>query len=342
MASRGFGSDNHATIHPRILAAILDANVGHAPSYGTDEWTKQATSLFRRHFGAKAEVFFVFNGTAANMLSLRALTRPGEAVLCSDVAHIHQDEAGGPEFFIQGKLSVLPSVNGKIGLQALQDSWIRRGDVHYAQSRVLSLAQPTELGTVYSVDELKPLIQFAKSHGLFVHMDGARLGAAAASLGLDFGDFTTALGVDVVSFGGTKNGLLGGEAVILLNPEVAKHFAVLRKQAGQLPSKSRYIAAQFIGYLEHDTWREIASQSLRQAHRLRDGVEGIAGVEITRPVQSNAVFARLRREVYKKLVEKHFFYVWDEATWECRWMTSWDTEDADTDSFVRTLKELSS
>lgn len=342
MAARGFGSDNHAPVHPRILAAIQDANTGHAPSYGIDEWTKRATALFRRHFGPQAQVFFVFNGTAANMLSLRALTRPGEAVLCSDVAHIHHDEAAGPEFFIQGKLRPLPSVDGKISLQALHDAWIRRGDLHFAQSRVLSLTQPTELGTVYSIEELKPLIEFAKSHGLFVHIDGARLGTAAASLGLDFGDFTTALGVDIVSFGGTKNGLLGGEALLVLNTECARHLSVLRKQAGQLPSKSRFIAAQFVGYLEHDTWREIAARSLRQAHRLRDGVRDLPGVEITRPVQSNAVFARIRREIYKPLVDKHFFYVWDESTWECRWMTSWDLEDSDTDAFVNTLRELNS
>lgn len=338
--TRGFGSDNHATVHPRVLATIHEANAGHAPSYGTDDWTRRAVALFRAHFGPTAEIFFVFNGTAANMLSLRALTRPGEAVLCSDVAHVDVDECGGPEFFIQGKLRPLPSVDGKLTVEALERSFVRRGDVHFAQSRVLTLTQPTELGTVYSLDEMRALIGWAKTKNLFVHVDGARLATAAVALGAGFRELTTELGVDAVSFGGTKNGLLGGEAIVALTPAASAHLAVLRKQAGQLPSKSRFIAAQFVAYLEGDLWREIASRSVRQAKRLEEGARGMRGVEIARPVQSNAVFARIPRDVYKKLVDRHFFYVWDESTWECRWMTSWDLEDSDTDAFLASLREL--
>lgn len=336
---RGFGSDNHATVHPRVLEALLEANRGHVPSYGGDPWTLQAEEHFRRHFGAQARTFFVFNGTAANMLALRLLTRPGQAVLCSDTAHIHLDEAAGPEFFIQGKLRPLPSTDGKLTVEALEASRQRRGDVHFAQSRVLSLTQPTELGTLYTLSELRDLVGWAKKNSLFVHVDGARLAVAAEALGVGFAEMTE-LGVDVVSFGGTKNGLLGGEAVVVLNPDLAGEFAVLRKQAGQLPSKTRFVSAQFVGYFEQDTWKEIAGKSLRHARRLAEGARGLPGVEITRPVESNAVFARVPKQWTKPLREKYFFYVWDETTWECRWMTSWDLEDADVDGFVNALKEL--
>lgn len=337
---RGFGSDNHATVHPRILAALAEANRGHVPSYGGDPWTLRAEELFRAHFGPQARTFFVFNGTAANTLSLRLLTRPGQSVLCSDTAHIHQDEAAGPEFFIQGKLQPLPSIDGKLTVAALEEAWTRRGDVHFAQSRVLSLTQPTELGTLYTLDELRALIGWAKTKSLFVHVDGARLAVAAEALGVGFAAMTTELGVDVVSFGGTKNGLLGGEAVVVLSPALAADFPVLRKQAGQLPSKTRFVSAQFVAFFENDTWREIAAASLRHARRLAEGVRGLPGVEITRPVESNVVFARVPKEWTKALREKYFFYVWNENTWECRWMTSWDLRDDDVDGFVARLKEL--
>lgn len=335
--ARGFGSDNHATVHPRILAALHEANSGHVASYGGDPWSEKAIPLFRAHFGPQTEVYFVFNGTAANMLALRALTRPGQAVLCSDVAHIHVDEAGGPEFFIQGKILPLASEHGKITMEALEASWVRRGDLHFAQSRVLSLTQPTELGTVYSRDELRERIQWAKAKKLFVHIDGARLAVAVRSLGCTFRELTTDLGVDIVSFGGTKNGLLGGEAVLILNPALKDHFAVLRKQAGQLPSKSRYVAAQFKAYLENNVWAEIADASIARARKLAEGLQG--RVEITHPVESNAVFAILPRELYKKLRESYFFYVWNETTWECRLMASWDNTDEDVDDFLRICRE---
>lgn len=340
-APRGFGSDNHATVHPQIMAAIHEANRDHAPSYGTDLWTQKANEVFKKHFGSKTQVFYVFNGSAANMLALRALTLPGQAVLCSDMAHIHLDEAGGPEFFIQGKIRTLPSTHGKISVADLAGARIRSGDTHYAQNRVLSLTQTTELGTVYSIAELKELITEAKSQGLFVHIDGARLGVAARYLGVEFADFTTELGVDVVSFGGTKNGLMGGEAVLFLNPSLANHFAALRKQSGQLPSKTRFIAAQFLAYFENDLWKDIADRSLMSAKALAEGVGNIPGVEITRPRQGNVVFAKIPKKWVKPLREKHFFYIWDERTWECRWMTSWDLEGQDVQTFVTAIKEVS-
>lgn len=337
---RGFGSDNHATAHPNVVNALLEANRGHVPSYGGDPWTRRAEDLFRQHFGAKARAFFVFNGTAANMLSLRLLMRPGEATFCSDVAHVQLDEAAGPEFFTQGKLRPLTSKDGKITPEILRAAFIRSGDVHFAQPRVLTLTQPTELGTLYSLNELSELAEIAKSRGLFIHIDGARLATAAAALDCGFGDLAAAARADVISFGGTKNGLFGGEAVVILNPDLGEHFAILRKQAGQLPSKTRFISSQFVGYLENDTWREIASRSLRHARRLADGVRGIPNIEITRPVESNAVFVAIPKEWTRKLREKHFFYVWDETRWECRWMTSWDLEDQDIDAFIASIKEL--
>lgn len=321
------------------MKALNDCNAGHVPSYGSDPWSEKAVKIFRAHFGAQAEVFFVFNGTAANMLCLRALTLPGQAVLCSDVAHIHADESAGPEFFIQGKLRPVPSVNGKITINALEEEWIRRGDVHYAQASVLSITQPTEMGTVYSVAEVQALVEWAHARGVHVHMDGSRIGVAAESLGVPFRAFTTDVGVDMVSFGGTKNGMMGGEAVLALNPKLGRHLSVLRKQAGQLPSKSRYLAASFIAYLENDLHRRIARHAIDLAQRLAEGLRGVPGVEITEPVQANAVFAKIPRDLYKKWREDFFFYVWDEKTWECRLMLSWDSTAEDVDDFIRRGKE---
>lgn len=338
---RGFGSDNHAPIHPRLLEALVQANSGHAPSYGTDEESERCRRLFRDHFGPTAESFLVFNGSAANMLALRALMKPGQAVFCSENAHIHVDECAGPEFFTAGKVIPVPARNGKIGVEALNRLYIRKGDQHYPQARVLSLSQPTEYGTLYTIDELQTLIAWAKERGLFVHLDGARLPLAAAALGVSFKALTTDLGVDVVSFGGAKSGLLLGEAVVFLTPGLSKDFQYLRKQAGQLPSKTRFLAAQFNAFLENDLWRDIADQARANAKLLGELVRGIPGVDVTTPVESNAVFAKIPKAWVAKLREKHFFYVWDENTFECRWMTSWDTTREDVESFAASLKELS-
>lgn len=338
---RGFGSDNHATVHPRVWEMLREVDRGHVPSYGEDPWSRHAQTLFQREFGSEAKAFFVFTGTAANALSMRALLRQGEAILCSDVCHMHMDEAAAPEFFTGGKLRTLPQQHGLISLADLDQAWVRRGDIHFAQARCLSLTQPTELGTLYSLEDMRTLTTWARERGLFVHIDGARLGVAAAALGASLRELTSDLGVDLVSFGGTKNGLLGAEAIVALKPEAAAHVALARKQAGQLPSKSRYLAAQFIAYLEGGLWRELAQKEVALAKRLARGIENLTHVEITRPVQSNAVFVRLSKEHVKKLREERFFYVWDEKTWECRWMMSWDLDDSDVDSFVTRVKELS-
>lgn len=337
---RGFGSDNHAGIHPRILQSLSQANIEHAPSYGTDTWTDEAAAEFRKHFGEQAQVFFVFNGTAANVTALRAITRPWQSVFCADIAHINVDECGAPEQMGGFKLHTVPSINGKITVEALEQNFIRRGDQHFSQGQVLSITQPTELGTTYSLEELRTLIKWAKDKKLFVHIDGSRIANAALHLQLSFKEFTTDLGVDVVSFGGTKNGLMMGEAVVFLNKTLAHDFKYVRKQSGQLPSKSRFIACQFTEYFKNDLWKEIAGNSLARAQELYESVKDIPQVQVREKPQSNAVFATIPSAWVKALRESYFFYVWDEKTFECRWMTSWDTTSEDIQGFVSALKEL--
>lgn len=337
---RGFGSDNHAGVHPRILESLIAANQAHAPSYGTDEWTARAERLFKTRFGDQAEIFFVFNGTAANVTALQALTQSYQSVLCADVSHLAVDECGAPEFFTGAKLTLVPSHDGKISPEDLERAWVRRGDQHFSQAQVLSLTQPTELGTLYSLDELRALTCWARERKIAVHMDGARFANAAYALNVGFRELTVDLGIDVLSFGGTKNGLMMGEAVVFLNPAFARDFKFRRKQAAQLPSKTRFIAAQFCAYLENDLWREIAAHSCAMAARLEESLREISQVKIRPRPQSNAVFVTFPREWIKPLREESFFYVWDEKTFECRLMTSWDTQLSDIENFVCKTKEL--
>ncbi|HEY8270148.1 MAG TPA: low specificity L-threonine aldolase, partial [Pseudobdellovibrionaceae bacterium] len=307
---RGFGSDNHSGVHPRLLEAITKANVQHAPSYGTDEWTAKAEKAFREHFGPKTEIFFVFNGTAANVLSLKASLKSFQACYCASLAHLNVDECGAPEYLTGAKLITVPTLHGKLHVEDLKRVHLRRGDQHSVQGKVVSLTQPTELGTLYSMEELKEIIAWAKSENLYVHMDGARLANAAVGLQKTFKEFTTDLGVDVVSFGGTKNGLMMGEAVLFLNPALAKDFKFYRKQMAQLPSKTRFISAQFVEYLSNDLWKEIATHSCEMAEKLYQGAKLLPGVEVTQNRQSNAVFAKIPQPWVKVLREKYFFYVW--------------------------------
>ncbi|MEK6627140.1 MAG: low specificity L-threonine aldolase [Bdellovibrionota bacterium] len=341
---KGFGSDNHAGVHPALLNALVECNSGHAPSYGTDEYSELAIKAFKGHFGSQTEVFFVFNGTAANVLSLRFLTERHESVLCSDVSHLNIDECGAPEFFA-GKLIPLKTTQGKISLTELKESLIRKGDQHYSQSRVISLTQPTELGTCYSLAELKEITDWAHQNQLHVHIDGARLTNALIKLKCTFKEMTTDLGIDVVSFGGTKNALMMGEAILVLNPELAKisrqKLKYIRKQAAQLPSKTRYIAAQFSKYLQNNLYLEIAGHSCAMAQRLYDGLKNISGIKITMPRESNAVFAIIPKEWIKQIKEKYFFYVWDEKNLECRIMTSWDSTPNEVDDFIQQLALIS-
>ena len=341
---KGFGSDNHSGIHPELLKSIIESNVDHAPSYGTDEFSELAIARFRENFGAKTEVFFVFNGTASDVLALRFLAERHESVICSEVSHLNMDECAAPEFFA-GKLLCVPSSQGKISLDTLKQNLVRRGDQHYSQPRVVSLTQPTELGTCYSLEEIKAITDWAHQNNMFVHIDGARLTNALIHLTCTFKQMTTDLGVDVVSFGGTKNGLLAGEAILVLNPELAaaskQKLKYIRKQSAQLPSKTRFIACQFERYFTNELYLQIARHSTEMAQRLYDGLVKVPRVNVTAARQSNAVFAEIPQEWVKAMREKYFFYVWNEKTFECRIMTSWDTTTDEVDGFIHRLRELS-
>ncbi len=336
---RGFGSDNHSGVHPQILEAMAAVNGGHAPSYGTDDISIEANGLFKQKFGAQAQVQFVFNGTAANVMCLRLACDTYHSVLCSDVSHMNVDECAAPEILGHCKLIPLKSANGKITLEEAKKALIRKGDQHSAQVRMLSITQPTELGTVYTYEEMKQLFTWAKSEGLLVHIDGARFANSVVLLNKTFKELTADLGVDLLSFGGTKNGLLFGEAVVILNPDLKKKAPYIRKQLGQLPSKSRFIAAQFISYFKNDLWKEIATHSMTMAQHLRILVEDLPQVKVTQPTDSNAVFAQIPQAWVKTLKDQYFFYVWDEHTFECRWMTTWDTQLDDLKGFAQALKQ---
>lgn len=336
---KGFGSDNHSGVHPQLLQAIINSNSEHAPSYGTDEYSEKAKALFKNLFGASTQVYFVFNGTAANVLALRAIMKRHQSVLCTSMSHLNMDECGAPEFFA-GKLIPLDSVNGKLTLDILKEYFIRRGDQHFSQSQVVSLTQPTEVGTCYSINEIKEITDWVHSQNMYVHIDGARLANAVHFLKTSFKEMTTDLGVDIISFGGTKNGLMMGEAILVINPELGEDLKYIRKQSAQLPSKTRFIAAQFIAYLENDLYKEISHHSCSMAEYLYQKLQDIKKIKITYSRQSNAVFVKIPQNWIKPLREKNFFYVWDEKTFECRLMTCWDTTKHEIDEFTKLAHQL--
>jgi threonine aldolase len=337
---KSFGSDNHAPVHPDVLAAIVAANDGDAPSYGDDPWTAEAKRLFKVHFGPDAAAHLVFNGTGANVLSLGTLLRSYEAVICADTAHIHTDECGAPERQLGCKLLPAATVDGRISVEAA-DTLVRGiGDEHHVQPRALSITQSTELGTRYPLAAVRELADWAHGRGLAVHMDGARLANAAAGLGVSLGEASAGCGVDVLSFGATKNGALGAEAVVVLRPELGGDMLFRRKQGMQLASKMRYAAAQFVALLSDDLWRRAATTANEMATRLAQRAADVPGVKITRPVEANAVFAILPPGAVAPLQEAYPFYVWDEVVGEVRWMTSFATTAAEVDDFVVTLARL--
>ena len=340
MNPHAFASDNNAGVHPEVLAALTAANAGHVRSYGHDALTERARELFRTHFGPRADAWFVFNGTAANVLGLGAVTRPYQAVICSDGAHIQVDECGAPERIAGCKLLPVRCPDGKLRPADLPPLLHGVGDEHRVQPRVLSLTQATELGTVYSLEELRALVAAAHGHGLLVHLDGARLANAAVSLGLPFAACTTDLGVDLLSFGGTKNGLLGAEAVVFLQGTGGEAMAYLRKQGMQLASKMRFLAAQFVALLDGDLWQRNAAHANAMARRLADRVRGVPGITITQPVQANGVFARVPPVHIPALQASAYFYVWNPEQDEVRWMTAWDTTEADVDRFAAAVREI--
>lgn len=337
---KGFLSDNTSGAHPEILQAIIQANQGHAPAYGYDPITDRAEQIFKDLFGLNTEVFFVFSGTGANVAALMALTRSYQSVLCTDIAHIHFDETGAAEAVAGCKLHPLPSVDGKLPIAALHDFLSYPWDEHAAKPRVVSITQPTEVGTLYTVEEISVISDEAHRHDLLLHMDGARISNAAVALDLPFREFTVEAGVDVLSFGGTKNGLLYGEAVVFFQSALAQDFRWIRKQSLQLSSKMRFISAQFEALLSHDLWRRNAQQANRMARRLGEGLSQVPGVRLTHPVQANGVWATLPPEIITPLRAQVPFSVWDPRTHEVRLMCSFDTTEEDVDQFIECLKAL--
>jgi threonine aldolase len=338
--SRSFASDNNAVVHPEVLEAIGRANQGHVVGYGDDPHTESAVGKFREHFGGDVEVFFVFNGTAANVLSLQALTRPFHAVLCPELSHIYTDECGAPEKFTGCKLVPLTAPMGKLTVETVAHAYHGIGDQHHVQPKVISITQSTEMGTVYKPAEVKALAQFAHGHDMFLHMDGARISNAVAAQGLTLRQATRDLGVDVLSFGGTKNGLMGVEAVVFFRPELARDFLYVRKQAMQLASKMRFLAVQMEALLTGDLWRRGAEHANRMARLLEQEIRKIPRVEIVYPVEANGVFAQIPHEAIEKIQERYFFYVWNEEESVVRWMCSFDTTEEDVRQFAAFVGEM--
>src|ERR1700688_4659864 len=332
---RSFASDNNAVVHPEVMEAMGRANQGHAVGYGDDLQTEGAVRKFREEFGADLEVFFVFNGTAANVLSLQALTRPYHAVLCPELSHIYTDECGAPEKFTGCKLVPLPAPEGKLTVETVAQAYHGIGDQHHVQPRVISITQSTEMGTVYDPAEIEQLAKFAHQRNMFLHMDGARISNAVAAQRLTLKQATRDLGVDVLSFGGTKNGLMGVEAVVFFRPELSQYFLFVRKQGMQLASKMRYMSAQMEALLTNDLWRRNAEHANRMAQMLERSVREIPEVRIMYPVEANGVFAQIPREAIKKIQERYFFYVWSEEESVVRWMCSFDTTEDDVREFVK-------
>jgi len=339
---RGFASDNNSGAHPDILAAIEAANEGHVVAYGDDDHTAATAERFREHFGDAAEPFLVFNGTGANVAALDALTRPQDAVICTDVAHLHTDECGAPERLVGLKLLTVPAEHGKLTPDDIRRWESHRGDEHRVQPRVVSITQATELGTVYTTEETSAIAAAAHDLGMYLLVDGARLANAAVSLDASLGEITTEAGADVVSFGGTKNGLVLGEAVVFLRRGLAEDFLFTRKQLGQLASKMRYLAAQFDALLRDDLWRQNAARANAMAARLADAITAVDGIELAHPVEANGVFATLRVPAIDRLRDAlpaaMPFYVWDEGTGTIRLMCSWDTTAEDVDGLAEALR----
>jgi threonine aldolase len=336
-AARGFASDNNAGVHPEVIDAIARVNQGHVRAYGDDLYTRSAIKKFEEHFGPDIAVFFTFNGTGANVLSLQSLTRPFHSVLCSDYAHIYTDECGAPEKHTGCKLIPLPQENGKITLDSVRHAYHDIGNEHHSQPRVISITQSTEMGTVYQPEEIKALAGFAREHEMFLHVDGARIANAAASLGQSLRQATRDLGVDILSFGGTKNGILGGEAVVFFHPEQAENFLYLRKQSMQLASKMRFIAVQFEALLTNDLWRRSAEHANRMARMLEKELRRIPEIKIVWKVEANGVFAQIPRHTIEKIRQQYFFYTWIEEESIVRWMCSFDTTEEDIVRFAEVV-----
>jgi threonine aldolase len=340
MSKRAFASDNNAGVHPQVIEAIGKANEGHVIAYGDDPYTEGAKKKFRSVFGEKIEVFFVFNGTAANVLGLTAATNSYNSVICAETAHINSDECGAPEKYAGCKILSIHTSDGKLTPELISKHMHGFGFEHHSQPKVVSITQASEMGTVYQLQEISDLSSYVHANGLLLHMDGARLANASVSLNAKFSEMTRDSGVDILSFGGTKNGLMFGEAIIFFNTSLAENFKYIRKQGMQLASKMRFISAQFNAYLTDDLWKESAMHSNKMAKILGREITSIPQIKITQEIQSNGVFAIVPQQIIPELQKEYFFYMWNEETSEVRWMCSYDTTEEDIQRFVNKIKEL--
>ncbi len=338
-SKRGFASDNNAGVHPEVLQAIMDANSGHVTGYGHDVYTERARELFRKQLGESTEVWFVFTGTAANVLGLSGVTRSWNSVIVASTAHLEEDECGAPEKFIGCKILTVESDNGKINPESISQHVHGFDFEHHSQPRAVSITQSTELGTVYQLSEIKEIAAYVHSKGMLLHMDGARITNAAVSLGIPLKALTTDAGVDILSFGGTKNGMMYGEAVCFLKPGLESEFKYLRKQSMQLASKMRFISAQYLAYFSNDLWKRCASHSNKMALILSEKLKNVNGINISRKVESNGVFAIIPSEAAEKVRNQTFFYPWNEKISEYRLMCSWDTTEEDIDNLVELFRK---
>ena len=340
MPKRSFASDNNAGVHPEMIEAITAANDGHVVAYGDDPFTARAVKVFQKHFGKDIAVYFVFGGTGANVLGLKAMTNTYEAVICAETAHINVDECGAPEKFTGCKLLNIRTPDGKIRVDQIKPFLHGVGFEHHVQPRVISVSQATEMGTVYTKSELKTLAQFAHDHGMLLHVDGARIANAAVSLKASLKEITVDCGVDVLSYGGAKNGMMYGEAVVFLNKQLGENFKYIRKQGMHLPSKMRFISAQFEALLSGDLWRRSAEHANRMARLLGSELAKVPGIKLTQPVEANGVFAVIPEKYIAALQKKYFFYVWNEEISECRFMASFDTSEEDIHEFVALVRKI--
>jgi threonine aldolase len=336
---RGFASDNNAGIHPDIIKEVISSNEGHALGYGSDVYTQEALKIFKEEFGNSSETFFVFTGTAANVLSLSSIMRSWNSVIAASSAHLEQDECGAPEKFTGGKVLSVETQDGKINTEMLERHMHGFDFEHHSQPKVISITQATEMGTVYSPSDIRKIANFAHDRNMLLHMDGARIANAAVFLNLPFRAFTTDAGVDVLSFGGTKNGMMFGEAICFLKPGLSNDFKYIRKQGMQLASKMRFISAQYIAYFRNDLWKKCASHSNAMARILYRVLQDVKEITITQPVESNGVFVIMPDGLAEKIQNHFFFYPWNEKISEYRLMTSWDTTEEDIEGFVEILKK---
>ncbi len=339
---RSFASDTHAGMHPEVLQAIIDANVGHVMAYGADPYTERAVAAFRQHFGEDSEVFFVLNGSAANVLSVAGLSAPYHCVICAETSHIHNDECGAIERFTGARAIPVPSVGGKLTIDTVRPQIRSVGFEHASQPRVVLMTQATETGTVYSIEETRVLADFVHEQGLFLHMDGARVANAAAHLDVPLRALTRDAGVDVLSFGGTKNGMMIGEAVVFFDPKLATDFKYVRKQGLQLASKMRFVSAQLEALLGGDLWLRCARHANRMAKLLSSKVSGVRGVDVLFPTQANGVFAEIPTPCVVPLQEEFHFYCFDlmAPTSKVRWMSAFDTTEEDVEAFAAAIERI--